>query len=247
MSKNLLKIIRVYGVPAIIFLLLLEVIAAAIGYHYDRTQDIAHTNLLVSSALIVLCATFAGIYVPTAIAANKERERSHKTVRHMLGLVRMELYANKYVIDQINNNFTFAQIIDIDPFDRFLNLTLKKIEAINAFTSKFLKDAFVASQTSPAVTAYDSDDLSLMVHKAYDDLQYLEVQIEALLVDLRLKKYITEGDLEDIGTPDEVFPQWKSEVQDRIELISQGATSTGLQIDRAIEILNRDFGGPDGT
>ena len=151
-------------------------------------------------AYTILVATLGGVGVSLAFDYSKKREVEKRNFAFGLSSIWFELRDNYEILNSINNIYTFSQILDQIPSLSDLSTALEvKYKTIFELSKSTHKDSFIALQQSGQLSLFDSDDLFNMVNQAYANLSILRTNIKITLLDIKMKKFISNQKIDPIN------------------------------------------------
>lgn len=189
--NRLNKIIRVYYWPSIWLILLLESGALVLLMQLGYFSDLNKTMSSLFDSLLMIIATFAGIFIPISIDRKQKNEDDRRRLTFALSFLHGEIRSNLHILRQIKLNYEFSKIMDQIPDLAFMFKALEgKVDSLAVQDSMFRTEGYLSVQQSGSVTTFDEDEYINDVSQGYENLQLLRSGLVMLRQNVHMKVFL---------------------------------------------------------
>lgn len=185
--------IKLYYWVTLLTFVILTLSSLLLLWYFENFSNLENTINLAIQAILMLITTFAGIFLPIQIGRIQKKRDDKRALLFTLTFIWKELILNKHILEQININYTFREIITSIPIIKNkITTVVGKYDSIYNQAKKLTNESYIAGQNSVVINALDDDDNFNDILFAYENLNHFKLNSMMVYSDIKLKKYLVE-------------------------------------------------------
>src|SRR5258706_4927334 len=233
--KKIRKLFRVYFDPIYGFLITAEIASFIIFLFYLKFSDEKLSWQLTVEGSLIFLSAFSGILIPILISRNWDKEKDRATLAFTLSLIWTELRINRYLLKDVIGNYKFEGLLTVTPISKMVDLVYHKHKATNSIIRELKNESFIASQSSRAISTFDSDELLNSIMQAYENTIYTQGKILSVTEELAMKYALEEIKTNSLNQAEIVIVM--KQVVDAIQKMPAELEFTLKKVDEAVAFI----------